>query len=74
MDSKQQRPNIKEYKTDAACHKGCALCCSVAGSIDITMLEGPVIQDQIKFLPRPRQVAVKKSLPTYFTCWTHLPS
>ena len=50
------------YKTEAACGKGCAFCCSDAGSIDITTLEGLVIHDRIDRLPRPRQVAVRKRL------------
>ena len=35
------------YKTEAACGKGCAFCCSDAGSIHITTLEGLVIRDRI---------------------------
>ena len=50
------------YKADAACGQGCAFCCSDAGSIHITTLEGLVIRDRINRLPRPRQVAVNKAL------------
>ena len=50
------------YKIEAACQKGCAFCCSDAGTIDITTLEGLVIRDHLATLPRPRQVAIKKSL------------
>lgn len=50
------------FKIEAACGKGCAFCCSDAGSIDITSLEGLVIRDRIASLPRPRQTAVKKAL------------
>ncbi|WP_319525911.1 YkgJ family cysteine cluster protein [uncultured Desulfosarcina sp.] len=50
------------YKAEAACAKGCAFCCTDAGSIHITTLEGRVIQDCIQRLPRNRQVAVKKAL------------
>ena len=50
------------YKRDAACHKGCAFCCSDAGSIAITTLEGLVIRDRIARLPRPRRVALMKAL------------
>jgi hypothetical protein len=52
------------FKKQAACGKGCAFCCSDAGSIDITSLEGLVIRDRIASLPRPRQTAVKKALAT----------
>ena len=51
-----------DFKKDAACKKGCAFCCSDAGSIHITTLEGLVINELIESLPRPRQVALKKSL------------
>lgn len=50
------------YQAEAACAKGCAFCCTDAGSIHITTLEGRVIQDCIQRLPRNRQVAVKKAL------------
>ena len=48
------------YKAEAACGKGCAFCCSDAGSIHITTLEGLAIRDRINRLPRPRQVAVNR--------------
>lgn len=51
-----------DFKKDAACEKGCAFCCSDAGSIHITTLEGLVISEQIESLPRPRRVALKKGL------------
>jgi len=50
------------YKTEAVCAKGCAFCCTDAGSIHITTLEGLVVRDCIDRLPRGRQVAVKKAL------------
>ncbi len=50
------------YKTEAACGKGCAFCCSEAGSIHITTLEGVAIRDRINRLPRSRQVAVNRKL------------
>ena len=50
------------YKVEAACAKGCSFCCSDAGSIHITTLEGLVIRDRINRLPRPRQKAVYKKL------------
>lgn len=50
------------YKTEAACGQGCAFCCTDAGSIHITSLEGLVIRDRIAALSRPRQKAVKKAL------------
>lgn len=53
---------VEPYTAEAACGKGCAFCCSAAGSIDITTLEGLVIRERIARLPRSRQVAVKKAL------------
>jgi Fe-S-cluster containining protein len=53
---------VAAYKAEAACDKGCAFCCSDAGSIHITTLEGLVIRDRIDRFARPRQVAVNKKL------------
>ena len=50
------------YKAEAVCTKGCAFCCTDAGSIHITTLEGLVIRDCIAGLPRARQVSVNKAL------------
>lgn len=50
------------YKAQAACQKGCAYCCSDAGSIDITTQEGLVIQAAMEAMPRSRQAAMKKAL------------
>lgn len=50
------------YKAQAACAKGCAFCCSDAGSIHITTLEGLAIRGRINRYPRPRQVAVERKL------------
>jgi Fe-S-cluster containining protein len=52
------------YKTEAACARGCAFCCTDAGSIHITTLEGLVLRERIATLPRRRQMAVKKALAT----------
>ena len=43
------------FKVEAACGKGCAFCCSDAGSIHITTLEGLVIRERIERLPRARR-------------------
>ena len=56
------------FKADAACAKGCSFCCSDAGSIDITTLEGLVIRDRIATLPRARQVTVRKALAVDMKC------
>ena len=50
------------YKTNAACGKGCAFCCTDAGSIHITTMEGRIIRDTMARLPRQRRMALQKSL------------
>jgi uncharacterized protein len=50
------------YKAAAACVKGCAFCCTDAGSIHITTLEGLVVRDRIAALPRSRRITVRKNL------------
>ena len=50
------------YRAEAACAKGCAFCCTDAGSIDCTTLEGLVIRNHVGKLPRPRQTTLKKAL------------
>jgi hypothetical protein len=51
-----------DYKIEAACSKGCAFCCSHAGSIHITTLEGLALKERIQHLPRSRQKALRKAL------------
>jgi Fe-S-cluster containining protein len=50
------------FKTDAACEKGCAYCCTDAGRIDITTLEGMAIRAEIRRLPRPLKLKAQKDL------------
>ena len=50
------------YRETAACEKGCAFCCTDAGSIDITTLEGVRIRNRIAQMPRPQRSALKKAL------------
>jgi len=56
-----------DYKQKAVCRKGCAYCCTDAGRIDITTLEGLVILKKIRTLPRTRQLKVNKALATDLT-------
>ena len=51
-----------DFRRDAACTEGCAYCCTDAGRIDCTTLEGLRIRGRIARLPRPRQVSLKKAL------------
>jgi uncharacterized protein len=50
------------YRSGAACENGCAFCCTDAGRIDCTTLEGLRIRDRIRKMPRPRQLGLKKAL------------
>jgi Fe-S-cluster containining protein len=50
------------FLSNAACDKGCAFCCTQAGSIDITTLEGLQIRGAINRMPRRRQTETKKAL------------
>jgi hypothetical protein len=50
------------YTCHGACQKGCGFCCTDAGSIDMTTLEGVQIQRAIKLLPRSRQIPLAKAL------------
>jgi Fe-S-cluster containining protein len=50
------------FRSQAACARGCAYCCTDAGRIDATTLEGLRIRDRIAKLPRPRRLSLKKVL------------
>lgn len=50
------------HKSQAACQKGCAYCCTDAGAIDVTTQEGLIIKSAIEAMPRPRQGTLKKAL------------
>jgi len=49
-------------RCDAACANGCAYCCTDAGRIDCTTLEGLRIRRRIATLPRPRRISLQKAL------------
>jgi len=50
------------WRRETACANGCAYCCTDAGRIDCTTLEGLRIRERIASLPRARQVSLKKAL------------
>lgn len=54
--------NTGPFWAHAVCERGCAFCCTDAGSIDVTTLEALRIRTHLKNLPRPRQVALTKAL------------
>jgi len=50
------------HRSGTACETGCAFCCTDAGRIDCTTLEGLRIRGRIRKMPRPRQLDLKKAL------------
>ena len=50
----------KEFKKEAVCDKGCGFCCTDAGTIDITTLEGMAIRQAMQAFPRSRQKSLTK--------------
>lgn len=54
--------DTEPFRTHAVCEKGCAFCCTDAGSIDVTTLEALRIRTHLKNLPRPKQVTLAKAL------------
>ena len=50
----------RAYKTNAACKKGCAFCCTGAGSIHITTFEGRITGTPWLRLTRQRRMALQK--------------
>ena len=50
------------FKTDQACNKGCAFCCSKAGSIDITTLEAWWIKKRIETFSKARLKTVNRMI------------
>ncbi len=53
---------VRGFRTGQACKSGCAFCCSHAGSIDVTTLEGLRIRGLIQKFSRSRQKSLEKSL------------
>ena len=53
---------VQPYARQAVCARGCAFCCTDAGRIDVTTLEGLRIQRKIDALTRPQQVALNKAI------------
>jgi len=54
--------NADEYKKHAICKIGCTYCCTDAGKIDILTLEGLIIRERLKCMPKPLRRAIKKKL------------
>ena len=52
----------KDFQYNAACSKGCAFCCTEAGSIDVTTLEALHMRETIGRMLRRRQTEINKLL------------
>ncbi len=50
------------FREAAACRKGCAFCCTDAGAIHMTTLEGLVIRERLNGMPKPRRRTLEKAL------------
>ena len=50
------------FKTEQACAKGCAYCCTKAGSIDITTLEAWQIKSRIEGFSRSRLKTINRAI------------
>ncbi|MCJ7616602.1 MAG: YkgJ family cysteine cluster protein [Desulfobacterales bacterium] len=51
-----------EYKKSAACKIGCAYCCICVGNVDITTMEGIVIQNRMETFEKKVKSRIKKKL------------
>ena len=47
---------------EAVCVPGCAYCCTHFGTVDITTLEGLLIQEKLARLPRPIKIRLGKAI------------
>ena len=52
----------REFRQEAVCRPGCAFCCTKAGRVDITTLEGIQIRNKMEQMPRPIKNQLAKSL------------
>lgn len=54
--------NAYVYKKHAICKIGCTYCCTDAGKIDILTIEGLIIHERLKSMPRLLRKAIKKKI------------
>ena len=50
---------VRQYRRDAVCGIGCSFCCTSMGNVDITTLEGRIILEQIRRMPKPDSIDLK---------------
>ena len=51
-----------EFKKSAACKTGCADCCIYVGNVDITTMEGIVIQNRLETFEKKLKAIIRKKL------------
>jgi hypothetical protein len=54
--------SVSEFKKSAACKVGCADCCIYVGNVDITTLEGIVIQNRLESFEKKLKDKIRKNL------------
>ena len=54
--------SVDEFKKFAACKVGCADCCIYVGSVDITTMEGIVIQNRMESFEKKLKAKIRKKL------------
>lgn len=58
----QFEEEVKEFKKNAVCHKGCADCCKQMAKIDLTTLEALRIKEKIETFDESTKLWIKKRL------------
>jgi uncharacterized protein len=53
-----------EYSKNALCRKGCSLCCTFMGNVDVTTLEGVIILERMTTLPRQETSRLSSRIET----------
>jgi len=54
--------NVSEFKKSAACKVGCADCCIYVGNVDITTMEGTIIQNRMESFEKKLKAKIRKKL------------
>lgn len=54
--------SVSEFKKSAACKVGCADCCIYVGNVDITTMEGIVIQNRLEIFEKKLRAKIRKKL------------
>lgn len=54
--------SVSEFKKTAACKIGCADCCIYVGNVDITTMEGIVIQNRLETFEKKLRANIRKKL------------